>query len=481
MTVSIYNTLTRLKEPFESQEPGKVKMYVCGPTVYDYIHIGNARPVIFFDVVRRYLEDVGNDVQYVVNFTDVDDKLIRKAEQLGRTVPEVAETYIAAFNEDIESLGVHKATINPRVTDHIPQIIAFIQGLVDKGYAYESEGDVYFRTAAFADYGKLSHQNIEELQFGIRIEVGDRKQEQQDFVLWKGAKPGEIKWESPFGEGRPGWHIECSAMARAYLGDTLDIHGGGHDLQFPHHECEVAQSEALTGKPLANYWMHNGYIHINNEKMSKSLGNGITVNELVKRVKPNAIRYFMLSTHYRSPLNFSNETVAQAEKSVERIANSAANLKHRLSTISGEAQIVPVISGNGLIASGESDLDAKLQVIHEQFHAKMSDDFNTPDAITSVFDLVAEANQYMNRNDASAAGLRALLALFERMDAVLGLLPKLKEDAELLDTDIEQLIVERTEARQSKNWARADEIRDLLIEKNIILEDTPQGIRWRRK
>ncbi|KRE44368.1 cysteine--tRNA ligase [Paenibacillus sp. Soil522] len=478
MTVSIYNTVSRLKEPFVPQEPGKVKMYVCGPTVYDYIHIGNARPVIFFDVVRRYLEDIGNEIQYVVNFTDVDDKLIRKAEQLGTTVPEVAETFITAFYADIEALGVHKASINPRVTEHIPQIVAFIQGLIDKGYAYMSEGDVYYRTAAFADYGKLSHQNMEELQFGIRVEIGDRKENQQDFVLWKGAKPGEIKWDSPFGEGRPGWHIECSAMARTYLGDTLDIHAGGHDLQFPHHECELAQSEALTGKPLANYWMHNGYIHINNEKMSKSLGNGITVHELVKRVKPQAVRYFMLSTHYRSPLNFSDDTVAQAENSVERIANCAANLTHRLKAVDGE---LAQTTGNGLVPSGDEALDERLKAIFEQFHAKMSDDFNTPDAITSVFDLVTEANQYLNRADASSRAIQALLTLLERMDAVLGLLPQQHADAALLDADIEQLIVERTEARQAKKWARADEIRDLLTQKNIVLEDTPQGIRWRRK
>lgn len=480
MTVSIYNTISRLKEPFVPQEPGKVKMYVCGPTVYDYIHIGNARPVIFFDVVRRYLEDIGNKVQYVVNFTDVDDKLIRKAEQLGTTVPEVAETFIAAFYADIEALGVHKATLNPQVTEHIPQIIAFIQGLIDKGYAYMSDGDVYYRTAAFKDYGKLSHQNIEELQFGIRVEIGDRKENQQDFVLWKGAKPGEIKWDSPFGDGRPGWHIECSAMAREYLGDTLDIHGGGHDLQFPHHECEVAQSEALTGQPLANYWMHNGYIHINNEKMSKSLGNGITVHELVKRVKPHAIRYFMLSTHYRSPLNFSDDTVAQAENSVERIANCSANLRHRLKAVEG-SQTQAAGARNDLVSSGDAALDERLKAIHEQFHARMSDDFNTPDAITSVFDLVTEANQYLNRTDASSGAILALVTLLERMDAVLGLLPLQQADDELLDADIEQLIVERTEARQSKNWARADEIRDLLTVKNIVLEDTPQGIRWRRK
>lgn len=470
MKVMIYNTLTRAKELFVPLEPGKVKMYVCGPTVYDYIHIGNARPVIFFDVVRRYFEDIGHDVNYIVNFTDVDDKLIRKAEQLGTTVLDVAETYIAAFYEDIDALGVRKATLNPRVTDHIPEIIAFIQGLIDKGYAYPSDGDVYFRTTTFEEYGKLSHQNVEELQFGIRVEVGERKEAQQDFVLWKGAKAGEIKWDSPWGEGRPGWHIECSAMARKYLGDTLDIHGGGHDLQFPHHECEVAQSESLTGKPLANYWMHNGYIHINNEKMSKSLGNGIMVHELLKQVKPQAIRYFMLATHYRSPLNFNEETITQAENSVERIANCAANLKHRLGAAAsgGEANMV------------QEQLQARLTEIQRQFHAKMDDDFNTPDAITAVFELVAEANQYMNRPDAADAGIQALLDLLERMDRVLGLLPNDGED-ELLDQEIEQLIVERSEARKAKNWARADEIRDLLDAQNIVLEDTPLGIRWRRK
>jgi cysteinyl-tRNA synthetase len=471
MTVSIYNSLTRSKESFRPQEQGKVKMYVCGPTVYDYIHIGNARPVIFFDVVRRYLEDAGHDVQYVVNFTDVDDKLIRKAEELGTTVPEVAEKFIEAFYADIDALGVRKATLNPRVTEHIPEIIAFIAGLVDKGYAYASEGDVYFRTSSFAEYGKLSHQNIEELQFGIRVEIGDRKENQGDFVLWKGAKPGEINWDSPWGPGRPGWHIECSAMAHKYMGDTLDIHGGGHDLQFPHHECEVAQSESLTGKPLANYWMHNGFVHINNEKMSKSLGNGIKVHELVKQVKPEAIRYFMLATHYRSPLNFSDDTIAQAENSVERIANGYANLKHRLESAG---------SGDAAQSADDAALKDKIEAIQARFAAKMEDDFSTPDAITALFDLVSEANLYMKADSASAEGLQALLAAFERMDNVLGLLPQASGN-DLLDEEIEGLIVERTEARKAKNWARADEIRDLLNEKNIVLEDTPQGIRWRRK
>ncbi|ALS26153.1 cysteinyl-tRNA synthetase [Paenibacillus sp. 32O-W] len=481
MSLKVYNTLTREKETFEPLVPGKVKMYVCGPTVYDYIHIGNARPAILFDVVRRYLEASGYEVTYIVNFTDVDDKLIRKAEQLGSTVPEVADRFIAAFEEDIAALGVRRATRNPRVTRHIDDIVAFIKGLEDKGFAYASGGDVYFRTGKFGEYGKLSHQNLEELQFGIRIEVDERKENPEDFVLWKGAKPGEISWDSPWGPGRPGWHIECSAMARHYLGDTLDIHGGGHDLQFPHHECEVAQSEALTGKPLARYWMHNGYIHINNEKMSKSLGNGITVRELLKRTKPEAVRYFMLATHYRSPLNFSDSTIRQAENSVLRIANCNSNLHHRMAAIGAE----PVTEVRKLneppLPSGDEALDERLREILDRFRAKMDDDFNTPDAITAVFDLVAEANQYMQRDVATASGLRALADLLLRMDDVLGLLPSPAEANGLLDEEVERLIAERAEARKAKNWARADEIRDLLAAQGIVLEDTPQGLRWRRK
>ncbi|SDX91766.1 cysteine--tRNA ligase [Paenibacillus sp. CF384] len=467
MSLRIYNTMTREKEIFQSLEPGKVKMYVCGPTVYDYIHIGNARPAIFFDVVRRYLESAAYEVNYVVNFTDVDDKLIRKAEQLGTTVPEVAERFIHAFNENIEGLGIHKATLNPRVTEHMDEIIAFIQSLIDGGHAYENGGDVFFRTSTFPDYGKLSHQNMDELQLGIRIGVDERKESGQDFVLWKAAKPGEIKWDSPWGAGRPGWHIECSAMARKYLGDTLDIHGGGHDLQFPHHECEIAQSESVTGKPLANYWMHNGYININNEKMSKSLGNGITVQEMLTRIKPAVIRYFMLSAHYRSPLNFSDETIAQAENSIERILNSVSNVKHRLSVA------VSVPDGAAL-----DQLKERIAAIREQFNAKMDDDFNTPDAITAMFELVSEANLLLQRSVVSAEELELLLTAFQDFDRVLGLL---EAEEELLDADIDALIVQRTEARTSKNWKRADEIRDQLSALGIVLEDTPQGIRWRRK
>jgi cysteinyl-tRNA synthetase len=449
-------------------EPGKVKMYVCGPTVYDYIHIGNARPMIFFDVVRTYLEQIGNEVNYVVNFTDVDDKLIRKAEQMGSTVPEVADTFIKAYYEDLEGLGIEKATVNPRVTENMDNIIAFIRELEEKGFAYEKGGDVFYRTNKFPDYGKLSHQKLDELQFGIRINVDERKENPEDFVLWKAAKPGEIYWSSPWGDGRPGWHIECSAMARRYLGDTIDIHGGGQDLQFPHHECEVAQSEALTGEPLARYWMHNGYIKINNEKMSKSLGNGILVKDLRKEFKKEAIRYFMLSTHYRNPLNFNAETMNQATNSVERIANAVSNLKHRLETVTPD--------GHGAV---REELKQKLDGILSQYYDKMNDDFNTPDAITSVFEWVNETNSLLQEPVVNPEELKLMLSAFEQLNAVLRLYGG--EDAVLLDEEVERLIAERAQARKDKNWSRADEIRDQLAAQGIVLEDTAQGMRWRRK
>ncbi|RGL30818.1 cysteine--tRNA ligase [Paenibacillus polymyxa] len=467
MSLQIYNTMTRSREPFVPLEPGKVKMYVCGPTVYDYIHIGNARPVIVFDVVRSYLEYLGYDVNYVVNFTDVDDKLIRKARELNMEVPAVAEKFIAAYHEDLTGLNVPAASINPRVTESMDLIIDFIKDLVDKGYAYENDGDVFYRTKMFKDYGQLSGQNLEELQFGIRINVDERKENAEDFVLWKAAKPGEIYWSSPWGDGRPGWHIECSAMARHYLGDTLDIHGGGQDLQFPHHECECAQSEVITGKPLSRYWMHNGYIRIDNEKMSKSLGNGILVKDLRARHKPEALRYFMLSTHYRNPLNYNQETMSQAENSVERIANAVANVKHRLSM---------ALKGNEEVSA---ELQMKLDGILRQFEEKMNDDFNTPDAITAVFEWVSEANLLLQRDVVNQAELQAVLQTFHSMNSVLRIYSEPSE--ELLDDEIEQLIAERVEARKTKNWGRADEIRDLLAAKGIVLEDTAQGMRWRRK
>ncbi|GIQ70339.1 cysteine--tRNA ligase [Xylanibacillus composti] len=466
MTLHIYNSMSRRKEKFEPLAAGKVAMYVCGPTVYGYIHIGNARPVIFFDTVRRYLTVLGYEVRYVMNYTDVDDKLIRKAEEMGKTVPEVAEQFIQAFNEDVRKLGVAPA-IHPRVTETIPEIIDFIRRLEEEGYAYENGGDVFYRTSKFDEYGKLSHQKLEELQFGKRIEVDERKEHAQDFVLWKKAKPGEIYWESPWGQGRPGWHIECSAMAHKLLGDTIDIHGGGLDLQFPHHECEIAQSEAYTGKPLARYWMHNGYIQINNEKMSKSLHNGVLVHDILERIKPQAVRMFMLSTHYRSPLSFSDDALKQAEQSLNRIQNAADNLRHRM---------------NAAVALSDEDSAAVLEKLEEtlnRFHAKMQDDFNTPDAITAVFDLVSELNVYMERPQTNLAVLQRAEAILSEMDAVLGILRE--EEQTLLDEQVEALIQERVEARKAKNWARADEIRDELAAQGILLEDTPQGIRWRRK
>lgn len=470
MSLMVYNTLTRQKEQFQSMQPDKVTMYVCGPTVYDYIHIGNARPLIFFDVVRRYLTSQQYEVNYIVNFTDVDDKLINKAAEMGTTVNEVAETFIVAYFEDARALGIKDADIHPRVTENIPDIIQFIADLIDKGYAYESEGDVYFRTAKFASYGKLSQQNLDELQHGARIEVNKRKEHQEDFVLWKKAKPGEISWPTAWSEGRPGWHIECSTMVKKYLGETIDIHGGGLDLQFPHHECELAQSEALHGQPLANYWLHNGYIHIDNEKMSKSLGNGIQVKELLKEVKPEVVRFFMLSTHYRNPLNFTDDSMEHSAQSLARIENCLSNLRHRM---------------QDAIEEEEAKLDEttaalqKLDDIERDFHSNMQDDFNTADAITSLFDLVAEANRYLLLDKVSRTHLQRIYDLFQMMNEVLGIVAVASD--ELLDDDIERLTAERTEARANKNWARADEIRDMLQEEGIILEDTPQGMRWRRK
>lgn len=473
--ISIHNTMTGKKERFEPVEAGKVKMYVCGPTVYDYIHIGNARPMIFFDVVRRFLAYSGYDVTYVVNFTDVDDKLIKRSEETGVPVPELAERFIGHYFEDAKGLAVAEADAHPRVTEHMDGIIAFIEGLVERGFAYESGGDVYFRTAKFPEYGKLSGQRTDQLQYGIRIQVDERKEDPRDFVLWKKAKPGEISWDSPWGKGRPGWHIECSAMARHHLGDTIDIHGGGHDLVFPHHECEIAQSESLTGKPLARYWMHNGYIHIREEKMSKSLGNVINVRDLLEKWRPEVIRFFMLSTHYRNPLNFSEEGLSQAQGAVERIENCLLGLRHRLSA----AREAPEEAASGGAERDEADYLAKLPQLEEAFASRMADDFNTPDAISSVFEWVSETNMLLKRERLSRGTLEAALAWAERVNGVLGIASA--SDGGMLDEEVERLIAERQEARKQKQWARADEIRDLLAARGIVLEDTPQGVRWRRK
>ncbi|MGE6756187.1 cysteine--tRNA ligase [Rossellomorea sp. NPDC071047] len=464
MTIRLYNTLTRKKEEFKPLEEGKVKMYVCGPTVYNYIHIGNARPAIVFDTVRRYLEYRGYDVHFVSNFTDVDDKLIRAAKELGVDVPTVAQRFIQAYFEDTGALGCKKADVHPTVTDNIDTIIDFISALVEKGFAYESQGDVYYRTRKFDGYGKLSHQPIDELKAGARIDVGDKKEDALDFVLWKAAKEGEISWESPWGEGRPGWHIECSAMAKRYLGDTIDIHAGGQDLTFPHHENEIAQSEALTGKPFAKYWMHNGYINIDNEKMSKSLGNFVLVHDIIKEQDPQVLRFFMLSVHYRHPINYNLELLQNAESALDRIKTAYENLKHRKE------------SSTDLTDNNREWLD-KIAELKAQFISEMDDDFNTANGISVLFELSKQANYYLMEKNTATEVIDTFLSQFEDFFSVLGLS---LQEAELLDEEVEELIEKRVQARKDRNFQLADEIRDTLKEMNIILEDTPQGIRWKR-
>ncbi|PEL08255.1 cysteine--tRNA ligase [Bacillus sp. AFS017336] len=465
MAIQIYNTLTRNKEDFKPLEEGKVKMYVCGPTVYNYIHIGNARPAIVFDTVRRYFEYRGYEVNYVSNFTDVDDKLIKAANELGSDVPTIADRFINAYFEDVQELGCKTATNHPRVMDNMDIIIEFIDELVKKGYAYESEGDVYFKTKEFNGYGKLSHQSIEDLRIGERIEIGEKKEDPLDFALWKAAKPGEISWESPWGKGRPGWHIECSAMAKKYLGETIDIHAGGQDLSFPHHENEIAQSEALSGKTFSNYWMHNGYINIDNEKMSKSLGNFVLVHDIIKIIDPMLLRFFMLSVHYRHPINYSEEILQEAKNGFERIKTAYQNSKHRLGS-----------------STNLTEDDAKwLKEIEDEkavFVKVMDDDFNTANAISVLYQLVKITNQYLLETHTSTNVLNQLVATFDELSSVLGI-TLVKEEA-MLDDEIEALIQKRTDARKNRDFALADQIRDQLKEMNIIIEDTPQGIRWKR-
>ncbi|UOR10630.1 cysteine--tRNA ligase [Halobacillus amylolyticus] len=465
MSINVYNTLTRAKEAFQPLEEGKVKMYVCGPTVYNYIHIGNARPAIVFDTVRRYFEYRGYDVEYVLNFTDVDDKLIKAANEMGEEVPDIANRFIEAYKEDVGALGVKEAVHHPRVTDNMDEIIAFIKGLIEKGFAYESEGDVYFRTRSFNEYGKLSHQSIDELRSGARIEVGEKKEDPLDFTLWKEAKPEEISWEGPWGKGRPGWHIECSAMAQKYLGDTIDIHAGGQDLTFPHHENEIAQSEANNGESFARYWMHNGYINIENEKMSKSLGNFVLAHDLVQKHDPQVIRFFMLSVQYRHPINFSNELLAGAKNSFDRIRNAYENIQHRKQ------------SSLNLVEDTASWME---QIEHhkQQFIAEMDDDFNTANAISVLFDLTKSANLYLQSDQTDEAVLEEYQHVLTELTSVLGL--QIFQEAVLLDEEIDALIAERKQARKDRDFERADQIRDELKERNIILEDTSQGTRWKR-
>ena len=462
--VRIYNSITRKKEEFVPLKEGQVSMYVCGPTVYNYIHIGNARPAIAFDTVRRYLEYKGYDVKYVSNFTDVDDKLIKAAQELNQTVPEVADRFIDAFFEDTGALNVKKATVHPRVMDHMPDIVDFIKVLIDKGHAYESNGDVYFKTRSFDDYGKLSHQSIDDLKVGARIETGDLKKDPLDFALWKKAKDGEINWDSPWGQGRPGWHIECSVMARQHLGDTIDIHAGGQDLTFPHHENEIAQSECMTDKTFANYWMHNGYINIDNTKMSKSLGNFILVHDIIKEIEPNVLRYFMISVHYRSPINYNRELVEAARSSLERIQDAYHQAKERL------AKAVKDEIDEKVVTS--IDDNVKL------FEAHMDDDFNTANAITAWHELTGNLNKYLRQPSTSSVVLQKFIDVFDSYSDILGV--TLNRQEVLLDEEIEKLIEERETARKNKDFTRADEIRDHLKDEGIVLEDTKDGVRFKR-
>ncbi|HAC2464390.1 TPA_asm: cysteine--tRNA ligase [Listeria monocytogenes] len=470
MSIQIFNTLKREKEPFKPLKDGEVKMYVCGPTVYNYIHIGNARPIIVFDTVRRYFTYRGYDVKFVSNFTDVDDKLIRAANELKLTVPEVADRFIGAYFDDVDQLNVAKATVNPRVTENMDEIIQLISTLIEKGYAYESAGDVYFRTKKFKDYGKLSGQELSELQHGARVEYNERKQDELDFTLWKAAKPGEIFWESPFGNGRPGWHIECSVLAKKYLGDTIDIHAGGQDLVFPHHEDEIAQSEAATGKTFANYWMHNAFLNIDGEKMSKSLGNFITLHDVLKDNDPNVIRFFMLSVHYRKPITLNDAILEDAKNGLERLMIAYQNIDHRIQTDDGEY----------VEEAHEDEWLEQLTELKQAFEDDMDDDFNTANAITTFHELAKRANIYLAKETVSINVLREFLSMMRLFAEVLGLKLENTQTDSLDDSEVEALIEERLQARNERNFARADEIRDILKEKNIILEDTAQGTRFRR-
>lgn len=464
--MKIYNTLTKQKEEFIPLDPNEVKMYVCGPTVYNYIHIGNARPYIIFDTVRRYFEYKGYKVNYVQNFTDVDDKIIKKANEENKTTTEIVEKYIAETLKDADGLNIKRAVVHPRVTQEMPAIINMIQTLMDKGFAYEVNGTVYFDIQAYRSYGKLSNKNQEDLEAGARIEINEDKKHPMDFVLWKPKKPGEPSWESPWSDGRPGWHIECSAMAKKYLGDTIDIHAGGEDLIFPHHENEIAQSEAANGKPFARYWMHNGFINVDNKKMSKSKGNFFTLREVAEEFPYEVIRFFMLSAHYRSPINFSRELMQSAQNGLERIKNAVINLDHIINHAAAEE-----------MTKDEITLSGELEVFVKKFEEAMEDDFNTADAVSVIFELVRFANTHVNGNSSKSFTSAVKKKIIDLCN-ILGLLEKQEHD--LLDEEIEKLIQERQEARKAKNWALADQIRDSLKEKGIILEDTPQGVRWKR-
>ena len=467
--MKIYNTLTRQKEEFVPVHPGKVGMYVCGPTVYNYIHIGNARPMIIFDTVRRYFEYKGYEVNYVSNFTDVDDKIIKKANEEGVTATEIAERYIKECKQDMEALNIKPATHQPRATEEIGGMIKMIQTLIKKGHAYEVDGTVYFKTRSFKDYGKLSKKNIDDLEAGhreIKVTGEEGKEDPLDFVLWKPKKEGEIAWDSPWGEGRPGWHIECSEMSKKYIGDTIDIHAGGEDLIFPHHENEIAQSEACNGEKFANYWMHNGFLNIDNRKMSKSLGNFRTVRQIGEQYDLQGRRFFMLNAHYRSPLNFSADLMEAAKNSLERILEAAGKLSDRKDNGAAEN-----------ITEEELALLKEAEGFVTKFEAAMDDDFNTADALAAIFELVKFANTNVDENSSREFAGGLYEELFKLSD-VLGL--KIEKKEEILDKEIEDLIQERQAARKAKDFKRADEIRDELLKKGIILKDTREGVKWQR-
>ena len=464
--MKIYNTLSKEKEEFKTIEDGKVKMYVCGPTVYDLIHIGNARPFIIFDTVRRYLEFKGYDVNYVQNFTDVDDKIIKKANEEGVSSKEIAEKYIEEALKDARNLGIKEATSHPRATDVISDMVEMIKELIDKGYAYEVNGTVYFETMKFNQYGKLSKKNQEDLEAGARIAVNEEKKHPMDFVLWKPKKEGEPAWESPWGEGRPGWHIECSVMAKKYLGDSIDIHAGGVDLVFPHHENEIAQSEAANEAPFATYWMHNGFINIDNKKMSKSLGNFFTVREIAAEFPYEVIRFFMLSAHYRSPINFSRELMDSSSKGLERIKTGASNLDFRIQN----AKIDQLTEEEALKVS-------ELETYLEKFEKAMDDDFNTADAVSVIFELVKFANTNVDKGS-SKEWIEKIKSQLKVLCDILGI--EIEKEETLLDEEIEALIEKRQQARKNKDFALADQIRDDLKDKGILLEDTREGVRFKR-
>ena len=464
--MKIFNTMTRSKEEFKPLEEGKDKMYVCGPTVYNYIHVGNARPFIIFDTLRRYLEYRGYDVTFVQNFTDVDDKIIKRGHEEGIAPEEIAQKYIKEYFVDADGLGIKRASVHPQVTENIEQIIEFVKELEDKGYAYAVNGDVYFDTQKFEGYGKLSGIKQEELEAGSRIEINDQKKHPMDFVLWKAKKEGEPGWTSPWGEGRPGWHIECSVMSRRYLGDTIDIHAGGQDLKFPHHENEIAQSEARNGKTFSNYWMHNEYININNEKMSKSKGNFFTVRDISKLYDLEVVRLFMLSTHYRNPINFSDEILNQSKAGLERLYNAKERVEFIISKLNDNAE-----------NADELKLEEELNSFRQRFIEAMDDDLNTADAVSIIFELAKFMNSNVNEKSTKECA-KKVLDEFNELTGVLNVVNKKQDD--MLDEEVEKLIEARTQAKKNKDFKLADEIRDELLNKGIILEDTRQGVKWRR-